>query len=294
MQEGKQNKLVLLQQMIENAERNIVAAKQIMKELNSDPHRAPKESEASQIVEGTFDGEKMISMEGKAYPVPANYASKSKLVEGDILKLTITEDGSFVYKKISSVDTRKIIGTVMKDGKDKYFVNAEGRRYSVLLASLTYFKAKDGDEVILVVPKEKVSNWAAVESIITEEDRKDLLAQEAQFAMQQMTQQAAPQQAAPSAPATVMPAASAEAAPAPFVEETPAPAPSAVVDAIPLDNSLIQQAMNETPADNLVQHEENQKNAAIEDEWTPDVDAIRKEVATPAPADDDIADDFSK
>jgi bifunctional DNA-binding transcriptional regulator/antitoxin component of YhaV-PrlF toxin-antitoxin module len=253
MQEGKQNKLTLLQQMIDNAERNIVAAKQIMKELNSgDSRKAPRESEASQIVEGTFDGEKMVSMEGKAYPVPANYASKSKLVEGDILKLTITEDGSFVYKKISSVDTRKIIGTVMKDGKDKYFVNAEGRRYSVLLASLTYFKAKDGDEVILVVPKEKVSNWAAVESIITEEDRKDLLQQETENAAE----------AQPAAPAQSL--------------EPTEPAESI------------------EPAEATMQSEENSKNAAIEEEWTPDVDEIKKEGTQGVVADDgDISDDFS-
>ncbi len=248
MQESKQNKLALLQQMIENAERNIVAARQIMKEINSDNRKSPKESEASQIVEGTFDGEKMVSMEGKIYPVPANYASKSKLVEGDILKLTITEDGSFVYKKISSVDTRKIIGTVMKDGKDKYYVNAEGKKYNVLLASLTYFKAKEGDEVILVVPKEKVSNWAAVESIISEEDRRDMMAQEAEY-QQQMN----------------------------IESEEPEPEQEEIVH------------------ENPVQYEENQKNAAIEDEWTPDVEEIKKEGSfdqSPA-SDGSISDDFS-
>jgi len=238
MQDAKQNKLALLQQMIDNAERNIVAAKQIMKELGSDGRKAPRESEASQIVEGTFDGEKMVSMEGKIYPVPANYASKSKLVEGDILKLTITEDGSFVYKKISSVETRKIIGTVMKDGKDKYYVSAEGRKYNVLLASLTYFKAKEGDEVILVLPKEKVSTWAAVESIISEEDRQEMLAQEQQF--------------------------------------------------------NAQQAMQPTETENPVAMEENRKNAAIEEEWTPDVEEIKKEAAAQSqPAEEGISDDFS-
>jgi hypothetical protein len=250
MQEAKQNKLALLQQMIDNAERNIVAAKQIMKELNSDNRKVPRESEASQIVEGTFDGEKMISMEGKIYPVPANYASKSKLVEGDLLKLTITEDGSFVYKKISSVDTRKMIGTVLKDGKDKYYVNAEGRRYNVLLASLTYFKAKEGDEVILVVPKEKVSTWAAVESIISEEDRAEMLAQEAERTEipGQQNMFASQQEAA---------------------------------------------AVSEAHADNPVALEEKQRNAAIEEEWTPDVEAIKKEGTLGKPAADSISDDFS-
>ena len=265
MQESKQNKLVLLQQMIENAERNIVAAKQIMRELNSDNHKIQKESEASQIVEGTFDGEKMVSMEGKVYPVPANYASKSKLVEGDILKLTITEDGSFVYKKISSVDTRKIIGTVMKDGKDKYYVNAEGRRYNVLLASLTYFKAKPGDEVILVVPKEKVSSWAAVESIISEEDRQEMMAQEEEYERQQASQQ--------------------EAA-------------SAIQEMIPQQEIIAEEApvAEGISAENPVAYEENRKNAEIENEWTPDVEEIRKEGSLgkkTGPSDGDISDDFS-
>ena len=254
MQELKQNKLALLQQMIDNAERNIVAAKQIMKELGSDSRRAPKESEASQIVEGTFDGEKMISMEGKIYPVPANYASKSKLVEGDILKLTITEDGAFVYKKISSVDTRKIIGIVMIDGKDKFYVNAEGRKYNVLLASLTYFKAKEGDEVILVLPKEKVSTWGAIESIISDEDRQEMLAEEEGGDDQQIPGQGDM-----------------------FAAEEAAPNP----------NEEIQE-------ENPVAFEENRKNAAIEEEWTPDMEEIRKEGSLgQAPAEGDISDDFS-
>lgn len=286
MQESKQNKVVLLQQMIENAERNIVAAKQIMRELNSDTHRIQKESEASQIVEGTFDGEKMVSMEGKVYPVPANYASKSKLVEGDILKLTITEDGSFVYKKISSVDTRKVIGTVMKDGKDKYYVNAEGRRYNVLLASLTYFKAKSGDEVILVVPKEKVSAWAAVESIISEEDRREMMAQEEEYEKQQQTieeQREAMRQEEPVA----------EMEPEPELE----PQMAVPQMAIPAEEEIpAQRVEEENPVENPVAYEENRKNAEIENEWTPDVEEIRKEGSSgkkTGPSDGDISDDFS-
>ena len=165
MEESKQNKIVLLRQMIENAERNITAAKQILAQLDSGFKKSAKDLEISQIIEGTFDGEKMISLEGKSYPVPANYASKSKLVEGDLLKLSITEDGLFLYKQISPIDRRKIIGIVMSNDNGKYYVLSEGKKYKVLLASLTYFKAEEGDEVTLVVPKEKVSEWAAVEAV---------------------------------------------------------------------------------------------------------------------------------
>lgn len=167
MEKTKQNKIILLRQMIENAERNIMAAKQILSQLDGDNMRKSlKESEASQIIEGTFDGEKMIGLDGKTYPVPPNYASKSKLVEGDLLKLTITEDGTFLYKQISPADRRKLIGNVITDDNGKFYVYSEGKKYKVLLASLTYFKAKEGDEVTLVVPKEKISKWAAIEAVL--------------------------------------------------------------------------------------------------------------------------------
>ncbi|MFZ2970988.1 MAG: hypothetical protein WA063_07620 [Minisyncoccia bacterium] len=178
MEDSKQNKIVLLRQMIENAERNISGARQILQQLDAGAPRKPQgDGGASQVIEGSFDGEKMVGMDGKKYPVPVNYASKSKLVEGDLLKLTITEDGSFVYKQISPVERRKIIGVLMKDSKGKYYIAAEQRKYKVLLASVTYFKAKEGDEVILVVPKEKMSKWGSIEALMDESgvDRSKLL-----------------------------------------------------------------------------------------------------------------------
>ena len=166
MEKLNQGKIALLRQMIESADRNIVAAKQILSQLDGGIKGPQIKSEASQIIEGTFDGEKMIGMDGKKYPIPVNYASKSKLVEGDLLKLTITDDGSFLFKQISPIERRTIIGTVIKDGDGKCYVYSEGRKYKVLLASLTYFKAKEGDEVTLIVPKEKISDWGAIEAVI--------------------------------------------------------------------------------------------------------------------------------
>ena len=119
------------------------------------------------IIEGVFDGQNMIGPEGKIYPVPANYASKSKLVEGDTLKLTIVEDGSFIYKQIGPIERKKLIGS-LKLEEDQYFVEAGGRKYNVLYASVTYFKAKPGDELTIVVPKDNENaKWASIEAVIT-------------------------------------------------------------------------------------------------------------------------------
>jgi hypothetical protein len=109
-----------------------------------------EEIEDGTVVQGTFDGQVMQGSDGKQYPVPANYASKSKLVEGDVLKLTITPDGSFIYKQIGPAERRHAIGVVVQDERGNYMVVADGRPYRVLLASITYFKAEPGDEVAIV------------------------------------------------------------------------------------------------------------------------------------------------
>ena len=118
------------------------------------------------VIEGVFDGQKFAGPDGKEYPVPANYASKSKLVEGDILKLTIADDGSFIYKQIGPIERKQIIGTLVQhDGA--YFVEANGHEYRILLASVTYFRINIGDQVTIIVPADNPdATWAAVEAAL--------------------------------------------------------------------------------------------------------------------------------
>jgi len=69
-----------------------------------------KDENIGKVIEGVFDGQNMVGSDAKTYPVPANYASKSKLVQGDILKLTIAEDGAFLYKQIGPIPRKQIVG----------------------------------------------------------------------------------------------------------------------------------------------------------------------------------------
>ncbi len=122
------------------------------------------------ILEGIFTGEKMLSDEGEIFTIPANYASKSKLVEGDRMKLTIPENGSFIYKQISPIERKRIRGELVSGGTNgQWMVNAEGRSYKVLTASITFHKGRIGDEVVLLVPESGMSDWGAVEHIIHKE-----------------------------------------------------------------------------------------------------------------------------
>ena len=155
-----------LRSLIQEAETNLAAAKELLISLTGEEviPRGSSDDIAGKVIEGVFDGQAMIGPDGKTYPVPANYASKSKLIEGDILKLTIADDGGFIYKQIGPVARRQIIGTLVQhDGA--YFVEVSGKEYRVLLASVTYFKAKVGDQVSIVVPEDnRDAVWAAVEA----------------------------------------------------------------------------------------------------------------------------------
>lgn len=120
-----------------------------------------------QIVEGVFNGEKMIGPDGKEYSIPPNYASKSKLVEGDMMKLTITNRGQFIYKSIAPIERKRLKGELVHDPvTGQWSILADGKTYKTLTASVTYFRGKAGDEVVFFVPETGNSEWGAVENIV--------------------------------------------------------------------------------------------------------------------------------
>ena len=160
-----------LKSLIQEAETNLAAAKELLISIIGDDGSVvtpsnSREEVTGKVVEGVFDGQIMIGPDGKTYPVPANYASKSKLVEGDILKLTIADDGGFIYKQIGPIARKQIIGTLTQhDGA--YYVEASGREYRILLASVTYFRINIGDQVTIIVPEDSPdATWAAVEAAL--------------------------------------------------------------------------------------------------------------------------------
>jgi len=117
-------------------------------------------------VQGYFDGEQMIGTDKKKYSVPPNYASKSKLVAGDKLKLTISEEGKFFYKQIGPVERKNLVGVLeeLEDGEWQADVN--GKIYKVLLASVTYYKGKNADKVSIIIPADQESGWATIDNIL--------------------------------------------------------------------------------------------------------------------------------
>ena len=159
-----------LRSLINEAETSLAAAKELLVSLVGDDSVLTDkviDDSLGKVIEGVFDGQNMVGSDTKTYPVPANYASKSKLVQGDILKLTIADDGAFLYKQIGPIPRKQVVGVLnQKDGH--YFVDVGDKQYRVLLASVTYFKAKSGDQVSVNIPEDGSvdAEWAALEAAL--------------------------------------------------------------------------------------------------------------------------------
>lgn len=165
-----------LRRTITSAEKTIQSAKAMLLQLEGKKkagrYKKISDPDEGEVVFGTFDGQIMIGDDGKQYPVPANYASKSKLVEGDMLKLNIN-NGSFLYKQVGPAERKNLIGIAGQDEGGNYFIICDGVPYKILLASITYFKIEPGDEVVITIPADKESVWAAVENVLQKNDEID-------------------------------------------------------------------------------------------------------------------------
>ena len=173
-------KLVRIKELVDNAESALKVAKQLLSDAMGLTEEGKVDTEVykekaatttkevaatGKIIEGVFDGQNMVDKKGNVYPVPANYASKSKLVPGDVLKLTVTEEGKFLYKQIGPVERKTVVGPLVYN-EGRYQVLANDKAYSVLLASVTYFRAEVGDEVTLIIPMNEESDWGAIEAVL--------------------------------------------------------------------------------------------------------------------------------
>ncbi|MCT4616988.1 MAG: hypothetical protein N4A38_02130 [Candidatus Gracilibacteria bacterium] len=173
------NKITALKDLIISAESSIENAKAILKEImdeegikdsslkvNLSTTGLNSYTEADmKIVEGVFTGEEMLGSDGNKYPIAANYASKSKLVQGDKLKLTIDPTGRMTYKQIEPIERETKIGILAMD-KDKYQVMIDGKAYNLLTAAVTHYRANIGDSITVIIPKGKKATYAAVEGIV--------------------------------------------------------------------------------------------------------------------------------
>lgn len=164
----------LIRQRLDEAERNIQYVRQALDDPEGleggtkafDEGRHETTSSGERVLEGVFDGQNMQGNDGEEYPIPPNYASKSKLVEGDVMKLSIGADGTFLYKQINPVERRRVVGKLVVDEHGNFGVATEGKVYKILLASVTFYRAEEDDEITILLPENGEAEWGAVENVI--------------------------------------------------------------------------------------------------------------------------------
>ena len=163
---GMKDQLDNLERVLSGSDASFDAEKMLLKEQR-DEREFYSPVHQSRTVDGVFDGEHMIGEDGRGYLVPPNYASKSRLVEGDLLRLVITDGGKFIFKQKGPIERLRAMGMLVRDDEsDAWCVAADGRKYCVLPAAISFHKGTPGDEVVILLPKNTPSKWAAVENVI--------------------------------------------------------------------------------------------------------------------------------
>lgn len=125
-------------------------------------HNTASQPCMQRVVDGVFDGQCMIDAEGTRHAVPENYASKSKLVEGDLLQMMVMENGRTLYRQVERVE-RALLHAHVNERDGELICEAAGRCYRLSRACVNYWRVKAGDRMRIVVPKNGESAWAAIE-----------------------------------------------------------------------------------------------------------------------------------
>lgn len=172
------NQIIAIKDFIMTADKSIKNAKKLLNDLIKDNEIDINKtvnldtsglhsynSDDSKIIEGVFTWEEMLGADSEKYPVPANYSSKSKLVQWDKLKLTITENGRMMYKQILPIERETKVGLLTEE-KWKFQALADGETYNLLTAAVTHFGWKVWDNVTIIVPKGKQATFAAIDNIV--------------------------------------------------------------------------------------------------------------------------------
>lgn len=159
--------------MIHQMSDNKTAKDSVTKELDTAKLTAKLETYTDdniQVVEWVYDGYFMVWSDKKKYPVPMNYASKTKLIPWDVLKLRIMEDGKLIYKLIWQANRRYVKATLSKSEDNKYTaITDEWTVYFLNQAAVTYFKGKTWDELSIIINADGVWNFAAIEALIPQQ-----------------------------------------------------------------------------------------------------------------------------
>jgi hypothetical protein len=170
----EQKQITALKKLFSELEDKLAQAKQVLTRASVSDSTMESEIDTSEesvsvgegsILYGIFNGENFLGDDGEVYPINPNYASKSKLVEGDTLKLTISPEGKLTFKTINPT-ARKWSVAKLSSSEGEPKVTVDGKEYKVLYASITYYRAKTGDTLSVIIPTRSDASWATIDAVL--------------------------------------------------------------------------------------------------------------------------------
>lgn len=116
-------------------------------------------------VEGYFDGQYLISDDGRKTEVPGNYAAKSRLVYGDRLKVFV-EGGKQIFKQITKAERKKIEGVLSKK-EGKWCLLANEGTYRIADLAADFNNAGLNDKAYAYIPANNLNvPYAALDIVV--------------------------------------------------------------------------------------------------------------------------------
>jgi hypothetical protein len=126
---------------------------------------------------GEFDGTNIVCGDGSVIVVNPNYASRSLLVDGDVLSATF-ENGRMIYKQLSLADREMKEGHISYDPLGRaVFVANDGKEYNMIAAMQAYHETANGMEegtsviaqcgrricaILSIVPRKKTGFFSGI------------------------------------------------------------------------------------------------------------------------------------
>ena len=167
-----QKKIQLIQDLLESAEKSVQHAKNLLHELTSAGSISAAHLDVNTtIIEGTFKGDYLLGDDDKRYDVAANYASKSKIIEGSRLRGTIMPDGRIKYTITEKAQYEIKLGKVVVNEDNETVIQIDDYQAKVLWESITFFRLEVGDEAYIRVPKGQQPEFAVLDSSLTDEEK---------------------------------------------------------------------------------------------------------------------------
>lgn len=160
-----QKKYENIKNLIQAALNQLDKVQNAIEVLESDDRRAHYQNIPG--TEGVFDGQYLIAQDGRKTEVPSNYAAKSKLVYGDILKV-FTDSGRQIFKQIDRVERKTVEGVLTKK-EGKWYLLTDIGTYKISDASAEYHKAELNNRASALIPAQNPKvPFASLERVFNE------------------------------------------------------------------------------------------------------------------------------